>query len=67
MKRMALAIENLCGRWKKILMLLKDDLTVEFKLPPQVFAPFDANLGSLRPIPKHIFEGEKDLAKIREK
>ncbi|GAA0121273.1 MAG: ABC transporter substrate-binding protein [Clostridium argentinense] len=47
---------------KNIDVIKKDDLTVEFKLP-QVFAPFDANLGSLRPIPKHIFEGEKDLAK----
>lgn len=47
---------------KNIDVVKKDELTVEFKLP-QVFAPFDANLGSLRPIPKHIFEGEKDLAK----
>ncbi|SHH80139.1 peptide/nickel transport system substrate-binding protein [Clostridium collagenovorans DSM 3089] len=39
-----------------------DDLTVEFKLP-QAFAPFDSSLGSLTPIPKHIFENESDLAK----
>lgn len=39
-----------------------DDLTVEFVLP-QVSVPFINKLGSLRPIPKHIFEGEKDLAK----
>ncbi|MGL4730709.1 MAG: ABC transporter substrate-binding protein [Clostridium sp.] len=39
-----------------------DDLTVEFKLP-QPYAPFDAGIGSLRILPKHVFEGEKDLAK----
>ncbi|HLR36225.1 MAG TPA: ABC transporter substrate-binding protein [Tissierellales bacterium] len=39
-----------------------DDLTVEFVLP-QISVPFTSKLGSLRPIPKHIFEGEKDLAK----
>lgn len=38
-----------------------DDLTVEFKLP-QAYAPFDAGIGSLRILPKHIFDGEKNLA-----
>lgn len=39
-----------------------DDLTVEFKLP-QISVPFMSKLGAIRPIPKHIFEGEEDLAK----
>ncbi len=39
-----------------------DDLTVEFTLP-EVSMPFESSLGDIRPIPKHIFEGEKDLAK----
>jgi peptide/nickel transport system substrate-binding protein len=39
-----------------------DDLTVEFTLP-EVSMPFESSLGDMRPIPKHIFEGEKDLAK----
>jgi peptide/nickel transport system substrate-binding protein len=39
-----------------------DDLTVEFMLP-QISVPFMNKLGSLRPIPEHIFESEGDLAK----
>lgn len=39
-----------------------DDLTVEFTLP-QISVPFMNKLGGIRPIPKHIFEGEEDLAK----
>ncbi len=35
-----------------------DDLTVEFMLPPQISVPFMNKLGSLRPIPEHIFESE---------
>lgn len=39
-----------------------DDTTVEFKLS-EVLVSFTADLASLRPIPKHIFEGEKDISK----
>lgn len=39
-----------------------DDLTVEFKLP-QPYGPFDSNIGSMKPIPKHIFEGVENIAK----
>lgn len=38
-----------------------DDLTVEFKLP-SAFAPFYSGIGDFRIIPKHIFEGESNLA-----
>lgn len=38
-----------------------DELTVEFKLP-EISVPFKNTLGGIRPIPKHIFEGEKNLA-----
>lgn len=38
-----------------------DELTAEFKLP-EVSVPFMNSLGGIRPIPKHIFEGEADLA-----
>ncbi|NEU04080.1 ABC transporter substrate-binding protein [Clostridium senegalense] len=47
---------------KEVEMKKVDDLTVEFKLP-QPYAPFDAGIGSLKIIPKHVFEGEADLAK----
>lgn len=39
-----------------------DNLTVAFKLP-EVSVPFITNLERLKPIPKHIFEGEEDIAK----
>lgn len=39
-----------------------DDTTVEFKLPA-VSTSFETMLGNIRIIPKHIYEGEKDLAK----
>ncbi|KEJ00618.1 peptide ABC transporter substrate-binding protein [Clostridium botulinum A2B7 92] len=39
-----------------------DDLTVEFKLPT-VQMPFMNSLGQVSPIPKHVFEGEKDIKK----
>lgn len=38
-----------------------DDLTVEFKLP-RVMMNFESAIASFSPIPKHIFEGEKDIA-----
>ncbi|WP_392486127.1 ABC transporter substrate-binding protein [Haloimpatiens sp. FM7315] len=47
---------------KKFEMKKIDDLTLQIKLP-QVYMPFKGALGGLRPIPKHVFEGEKDLAK----
>lgn len=39
-----------------------DDTTVEFKLPG-VSTSFETVLGDIRIIPKHIYEGEKDLSK----
>ncbi|MBZ9635661.1 ABC transporter substrate-binding protein [Clostridium sp. FP1] len=39
-----------------------DDLTVEMKLP-KAYIPFEGSLGSIRMIPKHVFQGEKDLEK----
>lgn len=39
-----------------------DDQNFEVKLP-SVLMSFEDTLSSLRPIPKHIFEGEKDIAK----
>ncbi|WP_373601011.1 ABC transporter substrate-binding protein [Paraclostridium bifermentans] len=39
-----------------------DDQNFEVKLP-SVSTSFESVLGDLRPIPKHIFEGEKDIAK----
>lgn len=39
-----------------------DDTTVEFKLP-EVSSAIEDVLGGIRPIPKHIYEGEKDIAK----
>ncbi|MFD3155875.1 ABC transporter substrate-binding protein [Haloimpatiens sp. FM7330] len=47
---------------KQIQMKKLDNVTLEIKLP-QVYIPFKAVLGGLRPIPKHIFEGESDIAK----
>ena len=41
-----------------------DDLTVEFKLP-KVSMSFDSSLAGFSPIPKHIFEGETDIAKSK--
>jgi len=38
-----------------------DDLTVEFILP-EVSVPFMDSIASIRPIPKHVFEGEANLA-----
>lgn len=42
-----------------------DDTTVEFKLS-SISTPFEYILGDIRPIPKHIYEGEKDLEKSEE-
>lgn len=39
-----------------------DDTTVEFKLP-ELSTSIESVLGGIRPIPKHIYEGEKDIAK----
>ncbi|KYH34219.1 oligopeptide-binding protein AppA precursor [Clostridium tepidiprofundi DSM 19306] len=39
-----------------------DDLTLEIKLP-KIYVPFMETLGSIRPIPKHIFEGVNDIEK----
>lgn len=39
-----------------------DDRNLEVKLPAVSMA-FESTLSDLRPIPKHIFEGEKDIAK----
>lgn len=39
-----------------------DDLTIEFKLP-EVTMAFTSAIGQISPIPKHIFEGEADIAK----
>ena len=39
-----------------------DDLTVEFKLP-EVSSAIEDAIGGLRPIAKHIYEGEADLGK----
>lgn len=39
-----------------------DDTTIEFKLSG-VSTSFETILGDVRPIPKHIYEDEKDLAK----
>nr|WP_278002112.1 ABC transporter substrate-binding protein [Clostridium botulinum] len=39
-----------------------DNLTVEFKLPT-VQMPFMNSLAQVSPIPKHVFEGEKDIKK----
>ncbi|MDO3410400.1 ABC transporter substrate-binding protein [Saccharibacillus sp. CPCC 101409] len=39
-----------------------DDLTVQFVLP-EVSAAFEGGLAGLSPIPKHVFEGEKDIEK----
>ncbi|WP_138203723.1 ABC transporter substrate-binding protein [Haloimpatiens lingqiaonensis] len=47
---------------KKFEMKKIDDLNLEIKLP-QVYMPFKGAIGSLRPIPKHVYESEKDLAK----
>ena len=38
-----------------------DDLTVEFKMP-RVMMNFESALASFSPIPKHIFQGETDIA-----
>lgn len=38
-----------------------DDLTVEFKMP-RVMMNFESAIAGLSPIPKHIFEGETDIA-----
>lgn len=39
-----------------------DDYTVEFKLP-EISVPFFNTIAGIKPIPKHIFEGEADIAK----
>lgn len=38
-----------------------DDLTVKFSLP-SVSASYDATLGSIKLLPKHIYEGEENIA-----
>ncbi len=50
-------IEDKAVEVKKI-----DETTVEFKLPA-VSTSFESMLGDVRVIPKHIYEGEKDMAK----
>lgn len=39
-----------------------DDTTIEFKLP-EVSTAIEDVLGGIRPIPKHIYEGEVDISK----
>jgi peptide/nickel transport system substrate-binding protein len=39
-----------------------DDSTVEFVLP-DVSSSIESVIGDIRPIPKHIYEGEKDISK----
>lgn len=39
-----------------------DDSTIEFVLP-EVSSAIESSIGKIRPIAKHIYEGEKDLAK----
>ncbi len=39
-----------------------DDLTVEFKLA-RVMMSFESSVAGFTPIPKHVFEGEEDIAK----
>ncbi|GAA0785653.1 ABC transporter substrate-binding protein [Hathewaya limosa] len=56
------ARENFVINDKEVKVSKKDDLTVEFKLP-EVYVPFKAALTDFRPIPKHVFEKEKDIAK----
>lgn len=47
---------------KDVKVTKKDDLTVEFKLS-QVYTPFKASLEGFKPIPKHIFNGKKNIEK----
>ncbi|WP_251859857.1 ABC transporter substrate-binding protein [Clostridium sp. Marseille-Q2269] len=47
---------------KSIQVKKVDDRTVDFKLP-SVQMPFMNSLAQVCPIPKHIFEGEKDIKK----
>lgn len=47
---------------KKVEYKKVDDQTVEFKLP-KVSMAFEGVLEGIRPIPKHVFEGEEDIAK----
>ena len=47
---------------KPVTMKKVDDLTVEFKLP-EVTMAFLASLSQVLPMPKHVFENEKDIAK----
>lgn len=39
-----------------------DDFTVEFELP-EVSVPFFNTVAGIKPIPKHVFEGEEEIAK----
>ncbi|EJO5347812.1 ABC transporter substrate-binding protein [Clostridium botulinum] len=57
--RSAFVIDNKPIDVKKI-----DDQTVAFKLPTVQMA-FMNSLGQVSPIPKHIFQGEKDIKKSR--
>lgn len=43
-----------------------DELTTQFVLP-QVSASFEGVMNDFFPIPKHVFEGEADLAKSKKK
>ena len=47
---------------RPVVMKKVDDLTVEFKLP-EVTMAFLASLSQVLPMPKHVFENEKDIAK----
>jgi peptide/nickel transport system substrate-binding protein len=47
---------------KPVVMNKVDDLTVDFKLP-EVSMAFLASLSQVLPMPKHVFENEKDIAK----
>lgn len=52
-----LVVNDKAIEYKKI-----DDTTIEFKLP-EVTATFKSSVARLTPIPKHIFEGEENIAK----
>jgi peptide/nickel transport system substrate-binding protein len=47
---------------KPVVIKKKDDTTIEFILP-EVSSAIESAIGKIRPIAKHIYEGEKDLSK----
>ena len=47
---------------KSVKYTQKDDYTVEFELP-QINMSFTQDLADVKPIPKHIYEGQADIAK----